>query len=120
MASKVVELARERNYRWRDMAIVCNDLDSYGSMIKRTLDEYGIPYFLDQKRSIMNNPIIEFILSSIQAIIRGYPYEVVSRVFKTGFSPLSVEEYEKLEIYILQHGIRGADGSVPLKGRMSR
>ncbi len=116
MASKVVELARERNYRWRDMAIVCNDLDSYGSMIKRTLDEYGIPYFLDQKRSIMNNPIIEFILSSIQAIIRGYPYEVVSRVFKTGFSPLSVEEYEKLEIYILQHGIRGSRWKRPFEG----
>lgn len=115
MAAKVIELVRERSYRWREIAIVCNDLEGYGSIIKRTLEEYHIPYFLDQKRNIMNNPIIEYILSCIEAITKGYRYEDVSRLFKTGFSPLSIDEYEKLEIYILQYGIRGKKWKMPFE-----
>lgn len=113
MTAKIIELVQKRQYRWRDIAIVCNDLESYGSIIKRTLEEYHIPYFLDQRRSIMNNPIIEYIVSCLEVIQRGYQYQDISRLFKTGFSPLTVEEYEKLEIYILQYGIRGRQWKSP-------
>lgn len=113
MAAKIIELVREKSYRWRDISIVCNDLETYGSIIKRTLEEYHIPYFLDQKRSIMNNPIIEYVLSCLETINRGYRYEDVSRLLKTGFTPLTVEEYEKLEIYILQYGIKGNKWKFP-------
>ncbi|HHT50732.1 MAG TPA: helicase-exonuclease AddAB subunit AddB [Eubacteriaceae bacterium] len=115
MVAKVVELVRERGYRWREIAIVSNDMESYGSIIKRTLDEHQIPYFLDQKRSIMNNPIIQFILSTLEVITKGYRYEEISRLFKTGFSPLTIDQYEKLELYILQYGIRGNKWKAPFE-----
>lgn len=115
MVAKVVELARDRAYRWREIAIVSNDMEVYGSIIKRTLEEYQIPYFLDQKRSIMNNPIIQYILSTLEVLIRGYRYEDVSRLFKTGFSPLTIDQYEKLEVYIRQYGIRGKKWKTPFE-----
>lgn len=107
MAAKIIELVREKNYRWRDIAVVCNDLETYGSVLKRALEENKIPYFLDQKRNIMNNPMIEFILSSLEAIIKGYPFGEVSRLLKTGFTPLKMEEVEVLENYLLRYGIQG-------------
>lgn len=115
MATKVVELVRERNYRWRDIAVVCNKIESYGSILKRTFEEYEIPYFLDQKRGIMNNPIIEFVLSTLETIMKGYSYGDVSRLLKTGFSPLAVEEYEILENYMIQYGIRGNKWKSPFR-----
>ncbi|MDD3365235.1 MAG: exodeoxyribonuclease V subunit gamma, partial [Syntrophomonas sp.] len=89
VAAQILKLVREQGYRWKDLAVVCNNMDSYGSLFKRVFDEYSIPYFMDQKRDIMNNPLIQLILSSLEVIRRGYRYEDVFRFFKTGFSGLT-------------------------------
>ncbi|QXM06535.1 helicase-exonuclease AddAB subunit AddB [Crassaminicella indica] len=107
VAAKIVTLVRDRCYRWRDIAVVCNDMDNYAPLIRRVFDEYEIPYFLDKKRNIMHNPIIELILSSLRVVYRGYRYEDVFRFFKTGFSGVEVDTYEKLENYVLKYGIQG-------------
>ena len=56
LAAEILELLREQEYRYRDIAVVCNNLEAYGPLIKRVFDKYGIPIFLDEKREIMNNP----------------------------------------------------------------
>jgi len=106
-AAHIVELVRERGWRWKDLAVVCNDMSNYGTLIKRVFDEYGIPCFMDEKRDIMNNSIIKLILSSVEVIRRGYRYEDVFSFLKTGFSGLDNDKVEKLENFVLQYGIRG-------------
>ena len=106
-ASTIVSLVRDKGYRWKDIALICNDMESYGMLIKRVFEEYGIPCFLDKKRSILHNPIVETILASLTVIVKGYRYEDVFRLFKTGFCGVDVESYELLENYVLQYGIRG-------------
>ncbi|MBF8982559.1 helicase-exonuclease AddAB subunit AddB [Lutibacter sp. B2] len=106
-ASKIVSLVRKKGYRWYDIALVCNDMPKYAPVIKRVFEEYDIPYFIDQKRNIMHNPIIEFILSSLSIVQRGYRYEEVFRFLKTGFSNIAVDQCEQLENYVLRYGIRG-------------
>ncbi len=107
VASYIVSLARDKDYRWRDISVVCNMIDSYSSTIKRVFSEYGIPYFIDDKRSIMNNPIIKFIISGLEIISRNFRYEDVFKFIKTGFSDLDKSEYEVLENYVLRYGIMG-------------
>ncbi|MCX5780814.1 MAG: ATP-dependent helicase/deoxyribonuclease subunit B, partial [Firmicutes bacterium] len=106
-AARIVGLVRERGWRWRDLAVVCNDMAGYGSLIKRVFAEYGIPCFMDQKRDIMNNPLIKLILSSGEVIRRNYRYEDVFAFFKTGFSGLASDEIEQLENFVLRCGIQG-------------
>jgi len=106
-AAQILSLVRDKNYRWRDIALVSNDMENYGLLVERVFQEYGIPYFLDQKKSIMNNPIVECILSALEIIRRGYRYEDVFRYLKAGFSGLTVEAYEILENYVLRYGIQG-------------
>lgn len=115
VASKIVSFVREKEYRWYDIAVVCNDIESYGPLIKRVFDEYDIPYFLDQKRNIMHNPIIELILSSLAVVYRGYKYEDIFRFFKTGFSGIDVDICEKLENYVIKYGIRGNTWKEPFE-----
>jgi ATP-dependent helicase/nuclease subunit B len=107
-AAQVLTLVRDRGMRFRDIAVVCNNMDSYGGLIKRVFDENGIPIFLDRKRDIMNNPIIELIMSVLDIIQRGYRYDDVFRFFKTGFGGLAPDEYEVLENYCLKYGIAGS------------
>ncbi|MEW9121254.1 MAG: helicase-exonuclease AddAB subunit AddB [Thermotaleaceae bacterium] len=106
-AAQILSLVRDQGYRWRDIAVVTNDLENYGLIVERVFQEYEIPYFLDQKRSIVNNPIIECTLSALEIIRRGYRYEDVFRFFKAGFSGLSINAYETLENYALRYGIQG-------------
>ncbi len=106
-AAQVVELVRERGWRYRDLAVVCNDIDNYAPIIKRVFNEYNIPAFMDQKRSLMGNSIIKLVLSSAEVIRRGYRYEDIFTFLKTGFSGLGQDEAEILENFALRYGIQG-------------
>ncbi len=107
VAAQMIHLVRNGGYRWKDIALVSGGLEQYSMIIKRVFEEYGIPYFMDEKRSIMNNPMIELVLSGVEILARGYRYEDVFRFLKTGFSDFTKDEIEKLENYVLQYGIRG-------------
>lgn len=107
VAAQILNLVRDKGYRWKDIAVVCGDLACYGSLIQRTFNENNIPYFIDQRRDIMDNPIIEYILSLLEMVYRNYRYEPVFCFLKTGFSDLTADEVEKLENYVLQYGIEG-------------
>ncbi|MFA6697817.1 MAG: helicase-exonuclease AddAB subunit AddB [Eubacteriales bacterium] len=107
LAIKIIAAVRERGWRFNEMAVVVGDLASYGSIIKRVFVEYGIPYFLDEKREVINNPIVDCLLVSLGIIERGYRYEDVFKYLKTGFSGLTTDEIEELENYCLEFGIRG-------------
>ncbi len=105
-AAEIISLVRDKHYRWRDIAVITGNMDSYGMLVKRVFQDYGIPYFMDEKRSIMEHPVIELILSALQCIRRGYLYEDVFRLLKTGLTDLSRGEIEELENYALQFGVK--------------
>lgn len=107
LAREIVNLVRTRDWRWRDIAVVANNIDSYGSAIKRSFSEYGIPCFLDQKRIILNNPLVRYILSLIDLVQQGYRYIDTASLLKSDLTGLTRDEAEKLENYILRYGIKG-------------
>ena len=105
-ASEIISLVRDKHYRWRDIAVITGDMGSYSMIVKRVFQEYGIPYFIDEKRSVMDHPVIELVLAALECIRKGYLYEDVFRLLKTGFSDLNRREIEELENYVLQFGIK--------------
>lgn len=107
VASQIVSLARDKGYRWKDVAVVAPAMDTYGPIIKRVFREYGIPFFIDEKRSIMNNIIIKLIISTLDMVSKNFRYEDVFRYIKTGFTGVEKDEGELLENYALKYGIKG-------------
>lgn len=107
IAANIVMLVRDRHYRWKDVAVVPPAMSTYAPIIKRVFTEYEIPFFIDEKRSIMNNLIIKLILSALDMINRNFRYEDVFKYTKTGFTDLNKDQYELLENYILKYGIKG-------------
>ncbi len=105
MAARMVSLARERKWRYKDMAVISGDMDGYGRLIKRIFEDYEIPFFLDQKRPVMDNPIIHWLLLVLRVIDRGYCHEDVFMLLKTGFCGLPIDAVETLENYCLEFGI---------------
>ncbi len=79
-----MKLWLQRGLRYRDMAVITGDLPSYSREIRRQFEEMGIPYFIDDKRSILANPLVELIRSALEVIRMDFPYESVFRCLKTG------------------------------------
>jgi ATP-dependent helicase/nuclease subunit B len=113
LAARIVSLSRDKGWRYNEMAVVSGGMDSYSSTIKRVFAEYGIPYFLDEKRPVIENPIVDLVLVSLRVVDRGYRYEDVFKLLKTGFCSLSVDETEQLENYCLEFGIKGKGWQEP-------
>lgn len=107
-ARKIIRLAMDEGYRWRDTAVVLRDLDSYYEIISEVFRDFDIPFFIDRKRPVMHHPLVELIRSAVETVMKGWTYEPVFRYLKTDLTPITREKVFLLENYVLAHGIRGS------------
>ena len=98
---------REKNYCYRDIAVVTGDLERYGFLAQEMFQRFDIPYFLDQTNKLVLNPFIEFIRSALLVVIQEYSYEAVFHFLRCGMAGVTPDETDKLENYCLTMGIRG-------------
>ena len=49
VAQDILRLVRDKGYRYKDIAVVCREIDSYDKITSVIFNEYNIPYFLDKK-----------------------------------------------------------------------
>lgn len=108
VAREILRLAREKGYRYRDMAVILRDLDSYGELIATVFQEYQIPFFMDMKRPVTHHPLVELIVSGLETINTYWSYEPLFRYLKTDLVPIARDEVDRLENYVLKYGIRGS------------
>ncbi len=106
LAMRILALVRQ-GARYRDIAVICSDTAAYSGLIKRIFDEYKIPYFLDDKRSILHHPLVELMLSALDVLTRYYRLEDVLRLIKTGLTPVETRDCDRLENYAWRYNIRG-------------
>lgn len=118
LAHQLIVLARDKGYRWKDMAVMAGNLDDYADTISTLLTDYDIPFFLDLKRPVLNHPLIEFIRSALEIVNYNWGYDAVFRCVKTGMlipdldKEKGVKDWREgiyqLENYVLCFGIRGS------------
>lgn len=107
VAREILRLAREENWRYREMAVVLRDLESYQELVATVFQEYGIPFFLDAKRPVTHHPLVELITSALETVNTYWSYEPLFRYLKTDLVPVSRGAVDRLENYVLKYGIRG-------------
>ncbi|WP_226670020.1 helicase-exonuclease AddAB subunit AddB [Metabacillus litoralis] len=115
IAREIQELIRSSQYRYRDMALLIRNANEYRDVIQQVFRDYDIPFFIDQKRSMLNHPLVELIRSTLEMINGYWRYEAVFRGIKTEMLfPLDVDKHEiredmdLLENYVLSYGIQGS------------
>ena len=62
---------------------------------------------MDSKKSILENVMVEFIRSVLEAVARDFDYESMFRFLKTGLVTENQRELDRLENYAMALGIRG-------------
>ena len=59
IARKIRRLVREEKYRYRDIALLMRNGQDYHELIETIFQDYEIPYFIDQKRTMLHHPLVE-------------------------------------------------------------
>lgn len=115
MQSEVDYVVREihhllkEGYRYRDIAIVTGDMEGYSRLFDKTFGLEQIPCFIDYKKKILENPLVELIRTLLQLFVRNFDYESVFRYLRSGFVDMEAEHVDKMENYVLAMGIKGGN-----------
>lgn len=108
LANEIIHLVREKNYRFKDIAIITKNIESYSAITKAIFTQYEIPIFMDQKRDLSKNILVQFLLAIFDIFSKNWSYESVFAYLKTGLVEIEDEEIYKLENYCLSFGIKGS------------
>lgn len=113
VALKILSLARDEGYRWRDMGVLLREIGTYADDVSAVFTDYGIPHFLDQKRTLLHHPLVELVRSSLEVLVTRWRYDAVFRCLKTDLLAADEEqaarqEIDLLENYVLAHGVYGS------------
>ena len=106
--AECVKKLRRQGYRYRDIGVVAGDMEIYGTLAKDVFAQAGIPCFIDQKKSILANPFVSMLDALFDMMQYDFRYDTVMRYLRGKYSPLTREETDLLDNYLLASGIRGS------------
>ncbi len=107
IANEIRRLVRTKALRYREIAVITGDLGGYGPYVKQIFTAEGLPFYLDEKRPVLHLRAVEFIRAAMQVFSEDWSQPSVFRLLRCGFLPLSADETDRLENYVLALGIRG-------------
>lgn len=104
---QIWKLIREKNYQYRDIAVIAGNLEVYTSFVESEFADMEIPCYIDRTRGIALNPMTQFITGALNLFLKDFSYDAVFHYLRSGLAGLTAEEVDCMENYILQTGIRG-------------
>ncbi len=105
---RVRELVRKNGWRYRDCAILCENMVEYADRLNRAAALYGVPLFAEEQRCALSHPAAQYLLLALRLVRRGYPADAARLLLRTGYTGLNQQECDILSNYIYEYGIRGS------------
>ncbi|MHC4395575.1 MAG: PD-(D/E)XK nuclease family protein [Planctomycetota bacterium] len=109
VAREIVKLVREKDYRYRDIAVIASDIEKYQHYIRAYFEDYSIPFFIDKPKPLNQHPVVGLICSALQVVTGGFLHSDIFVYLKTGLVPIESYDVDLLENYCLAFGIGGSD-----------
>jgi ATP-dependent nuclease, subunit B len=107
VARKILHLIRNEGYRYSEIAVVTNSLETYRDSVDEVFSMYRLPFFMDHKRSILLNSFVEYIRSLLGMVEENFTHDSVLRFLRTGLTKFDTHQIDLLDNYTLAFGIRG-------------
>ncbi len=107
IAREIKDLVRAHGYRYKDIAVVCGDVELYGNYAREIFEAYEIPLFLDTTKDILFHPMTEFLRQALLVLEQDFSYESVLGYLRCGLCGITAAQTDILENYLLSVNIRG-------------
>ncbi len=109
VAAHIIHLTRrsDQPLRYRDIAVITRQVDDLHDLIAATLREHDIPYFVDRKPPLREHAIGNLLSTLLDAAAEQFSLDTVRRLLKSDLLGMATRHTDRLENYILAHGISG-------------
>jgi ATP-dependent helicase/nuclease subunit B len=106
---QISQLVREKDFRYRDIAVIASDIDRYEHYIRAHFEDLGVPYFIDKRRPLNHHPVVQLVSSALQVVTGGFLYSDIFAYLKADLVPIKSYDIDLLENYCLAFGISARD-----------
>lgn len=107
VATKIIQLVKEKGYRYQDITVIVKNMEQYASMICAIFAKYDISVFVDEKKDFSQNILVKYVMALLEIFAKNWSYEAMFNYLKTGLTTLTNQEVFFLENYCISYGIKG-------------
>ena len=107
VAKEITNLVQKENYRYKDISIITQNTEEYSEDAKAIFEKYNIPIFIDEKKELNQNVIIQFILAMLEIFDKNWSYEAMFTYIKSDLLKIDEQNIYELENYCRKWGIKG-------------
>ena len=107
-AAERIRTLVEQGYRYRDITLVCADMNVYQPLVDLIFHRHHIPVYRSGTEDILQKSVINTILTALDAALSGFDQKDVLRYLRSALSPLDPDTCDMVENYVVLWGIRGS------------
>ncbi len=97
-AQEVMEKV-QKGCRYRDISIVCTQMESYVPILRLIFGKCGIPLYLSGTENVLESGVISTVIFALDAALGGFEQRDVLRYLRSTMSPLSQDDCDRIENY---------------------
>lgn len=99
----------DKSLKFRDIAVISNNMEEYADVLKAAFARYDIPYFMSMEQPVVHTAVMAFFLSLLDLLTaRQFRSEQIFRMLKCGLLEIELTDVSLLENYCYKWGIDGA------------
>ena len=105
-AEQVMELV-QGGCRYRDINLVCTDMNTYAPLVSQVFHRFGIPLYQSGTEDILTKSVVCTVLCGLDAALSGFEQKAMLRYLRSALSPLTMDDCDRVENYAIIWTIRG-------------
>lgn len=105
-ASQIQKMVRA-GCRYRDIALVCTDMNVYQPLADLIFRRFRIPIYRTGTEDILQKSVIATVLTALDAALSGFDQRSTLRYLRSSLSPLDPDLCDQVENYAIIWGVRG-------------
>ena len=110
-AAEIRALVKDEGYRYRDIAVIVPDPESYRDILFRKWKDLDIPFFLEEDIKLMDSPYGKVVRSALLVLEKGFLFDAVFRYLRAFPYRGAVEEelVDRWENLARERGLKGLE-----------
>ncbi len=96
---------KENSSRYKDFAILCNDMELYTGIISSVFKMLNIPVYTDKKHDIASHPIALYLFSVLKCAAKGITVDAVSDYLLSELTDVSENDRDNFLSMVKTYGI---------------
>ena len=107
-AARAIELTREKNCRWRDIAVAVRGFEDYRLTMEGIFRSFGVPLYSTRRSDVLSKPLPMLISCAYDTVCGGWELTDLFAYLRCGLAGLDAAECDELENYALLWQLHGS------------